>query len=195
MDGVGFLACFKKIPRPLVLVDLLRLRTFALHGLSLAVCEDCFVCSFFVSLVLLLDAQSSMRTTRHLQNITIIDEDEGSSIAPTRSPVASVPRPTTLRVCAPAASDADTVEVTYRYEVEIDAFSETTDLTWSVSFSSKEYCFFVYSRRGSNLTHSLSLTRLFVVFRKRQIFLRGSMERRWTFWRHNCVPTATIHRT
>lgn len=78
-----------------------------------------------------------MGTTRNLQTITIIGEDNGqSSNAPTRSPTVAVPRPTTIRVCAQAPADAVvvTAEVTYRYEVEIAPDSgELTDLTWSVS--------------------------------------------------------------
>lgn len=87
-------------------------------------------------------------TTRNLQNITIIDEDDGPSNnnAPTRSPVAAVPRPTTIRVCVSAASDAvvDTVEVTYRYEVKIDS-GEVADLTWSVSSLLEEKCYCMFS--------------------------------------------------
>lgn len=79
-----------------------------------------------------------MGTTRNLQEITIIGEEDGSvNGAPTRSPVVAIPRPTTIRVCAQAESDAvvATTEVTYRYQVELnpDSGEAITDATWSVS--------------------------------------------------------------
>ena len=81
--------------------------------------------------------RKTMRTSRNLQEITIIGEEDGQvNGAPTRSPVVAVPRPTTIRVCAPAQSDAivATAEVMYRYEVEIDPSSGApTEASWAVS--------------------------------------------------------------